>query len=219
MRNTIFLDGAVSMYTGESLLHSLQRKSKDGELTYQEILDSIKDYDKTRADRTRDDVDGMTESEYKEYIAQKISALPRHDSKKSDTVIVDITDAGFAAMQEDSDYEQWVIDTVAKDLITQNPLAEMTGGRCAVHRFGAEKKQYSGESWGKARDVTDIMAGLTAASDSFWNDGAASITKRLSDEYMTELRQQQLSQITRQMINLRQQQTMTALNNLNVEHS
>ena len=219
MRNTIFLDGSVSMYTGESLLRSLQRKSTDGELSYQEILESIQEYDKSRADRSRDDIDAMTLGEYKEYIAQKISALPRHDSKKSDTVMIDITDAGFEAMQDDADYEQWVLDTVAKDLITTNPSANLTGGRCAIHRFGAAKEQYSSESWGKARDVTDIMAGLTAAGDAFWNDNANKITKRLTDDYMTELRQQQLSQITRQMINLRQQQTMTALQNLNVQHS
>ena len=219
MRNTIFLDGSVSMYSGESLFRSLQRKSTDGELTYQEILESIQDYEKKRAEPTADDVAAMTQSEYKEYIAKKISALPRHDSKSKDTVIVDITDEGFSAMQKDADYENWVLSTVASDLSTQNPLASMTGGRCAIFRFGAQKSQYSAESWGKARDVTDIMASLTAAGDAFWNDNAAKISQRLTDDYMNELREQQLSQITRQMINLRQQQTMTALQNLTVEHS
>ena len=214
MRNTIFLDGSASMYTGESLLHSLGRKSADGELSYQEILESVKEYEKTRAVKKREDVDAMTASEYKEYIAQKISALPRHDSKSKDTVIVDITDAGFAAMQEDENYERWVLDKVAQDLSAHNPLASMTGGRCAIFRFGAKEAQYSFESWGKARDVTDIMASLTAAGDAFWNDQSSKIAKRMTQDYMSELREQQLGQITRQMINMRQKQTMTALNNL-----
>lgn len=213
MRNTIFLDGSVSMYSGESLLHSLQRKKSDGELTYQEILDSIKEYTADKAEKTRDDVAAMSAEQYKEYVAQKISELPRHDTKKNDTVIVDITDAGFKAMQEDENYENWVISTVAADLATENSLASMTGGRCAVHRFGANETQYSSESWGKARDVTDILASVTAAADNFWN-GDSKLTKRLADEQMTYMRQQQLSQIARQMTNLQQQQAFKALNGL-----
>ena len=216
MRNTIFLDGAASMYTGESLLHSLQRKKADGDLTYQEVLESIQDYTESRADKTQEDVDAMTISEYKEYIAQKIAALPRHETKASDTIIVDITDAGFQNMHDDPDYEAWVIDTVAKDLSTKNSLSSMTGGRCAVHRFGANESQYSTESWGKARDVTDLMASITASEDAFWR-GESSLTKRLSDEHMAYMRQQQLQTITQQITNLRQQQAMTAINNINTK--
>ena len=211
MRNTIFLDGSVSMYSGESLLRSLQKKGADGELTYQEVLESIQDY--TASKTAGNDKSGMTIEEYKAYVAKKISELPRHDTKSRDTVIVDITDAGFATMKEDADYEQWVFDTVGRDLITENSLSSMTGGRCAIHRFGDKKEQYSFDSWGKARDITDIMASITAAEDSFWR-GETSLTKRLSDEHMEMIRQQQLNQIMNKITDMKQRQVMTALNNI-----
>ncbi len=214
MRNTIFLDGStIGMSTGGSLLKSLQRKSADGNLSYQEILESIKEYDSKNNAQDKS-TENMTLAEYKEYISARLAALPRHETKKNDIVIVDITDAGFEAMKNNPDYEEWVIGTTAQDLSTNNPLSSLTGGRYCIHRFGDDKEDYSTENWGKARDVTDIAAMITAAQDNFWR-GESKLAKRLANEQMAFMREQQLNQIMRQIINLSQQKTADAINNIN----
>lgn len=111
----------------------------------------------------------MTLEEYKEYIYDKIANIPINPSQMSSSFSVHISEEGFQAMKEDPEYEKWVLDTLKYDFGFDDPWAGIAGGRYVVHRFGAAKEEYSGQSWyagyqnGKGGSLFNQKA-----EDSFW---------------------------------------------------
>ena len=91
--------------------------------------------------------DNMSLDEYKQYIYEKISRIPMHPSQMMRSVCVHISDAGFEAMKKDPEYERWVLDVLRKDFSYQDPWADVAGESFAVHRFGATRQEYRGDSW------------------------------------------------------------------------
>lgn len=91
--------------------------------------------------------DNMSLDEYKQYIYEKISRIPMHPSQMMRSVCVHISDAGFEAMKKDPEYEKWVLDVLRKDFSYQDPWADVAGESFAVHRFGATRQEYRGDSW------------------------------------------------------------------------
>lgn len=89
----------------------------------------------------------MTLEEYKQYIHNEISRMPLHPSQLSSSISVHISEEGFKAMQEDPEYEKWVLDTLRQDFAFNDPWAGMCGGHYTVHYFGATKEEYHGHSW------------------------------------------------------------------------
>lgn len=113
--------------------------------------------------------DNMSLDEYKQYIYEKISRIPMHPSQMMRSVCVHISDAGFEAMKKDPEYEKWVLDVLRKDFSYQDPWADVAGESFAVHRFGATRQEYRGDSWylgfrgGKGGILFD-----EEAEESFW---------------------------------------------------
>lgn len=107
--------------------------------------------------------------EYKQYIYQKISRIPMHPSQTMRSVAVFISDAGFEAMRADPEYEKWVLDTLRYDFAYNDPWSEVCGGSFTIHRFGATKEEYRGDSWytgfqnGRGRAIYE-----KEAEESFW---------------------------------------------------
>lgn len=91
--------------------------------------------------------DNMSLDEYKQYIYEKISRIPMHPSQMMRSVCVHISDADFEAMKKDPEYERWVLDVLRKDFSYQDPWADVAGESFAVHRFGATRQEYRGDSW------------------------------------------------------------------------
>ena len=91
--------------------------------------------------------DNMSLDEYKQYIYEKISRIPMHPSQMMRSVCVHISDAGFEAMKKDPEHERWVLDVLRKDFSSQDPWADVAGESFAVHRFGATRQEYRGDSW------------------------------------------------------------------------
>ena len=91
--------------------------------------------------------DNMSLDEFKQYIYEKISRIPMHPSQMMRSVCVHISDAGFEAMKKDPEYERWVLDVLRKDFSYQDPWADVAGESFAVHRFGATRQEYRGDSW------------------------------------------------------------------------
>lgn len=91
--------------------------------------------------------DNMSLDEYKQYIYEKISRIPMHPSQMMRSICVHISDAGFEAMKKDPEYERWVLDVLRKDFSYQDPWADVAGESFAVHRFGATRQEYRGDSW------------------------------------------------------------------------
>jgi len=89
----------------------------------------------------------MDLEDYKQTVWEKISQLPMSASSQMQSISVQITDEGFEAMKNDPEYEAWVLDTLRKNFIFENPWTPVCGGGYAVHHFGVTKEEYHGESW------------------------------------------------------------------------
>ena len=115
----------------------------------------------------------MTLEEYKSYISQQIDNLPRHPSQALRSESIFISDKGFEAMQNDPEYEKWVLDTLKENFTFNDPWTSICGGSYGVHYFGATKEEYRGYGWyegyqgGKGRDIWEEKS-----SDSFWKHRA-----------------------------------------------
>ena len=86
---------------------------------------------------------------YKQEIYHRIAGLPMDPSRNQDSVMLEISDEGFAAMWKDPEYEQWVLDVLKKDFAVYNPWSSVSGGNLSIHHFGASKEEYRGESFAK----------------------------------------------------------------------
>lgn len=140
--NAIHLDnfcigGAVT------LLENLERRVENFHNmpeTYDEILSRARDGLKEIPPRE------MTLDQYKTYIEGLLQNIPRNFTRYRDDVTICISDAGFRAMQNDSDYEIWVLEFVREELAMPDYLCGYPGtyGRYDVMQFGATKDDFRG---------------------------------------------------------------------------
>lgn len=89
----------------------------------------------------------MTLEEYAAYIRDAISALPMSPSRAQSSISVSISPEGLEAMRDDPEYEKWVLDGLAADFAAVDPWAAICGGHYTVHKIGATKEEYVGQSW------------------------------------------------------------------------
>ena len=128
-------------------------------------------------------VSEMTLEQYKQYIHNKISQIPMHPSQVLSSISIHISDEGFRAMQNDPEYEKWVLDTLKADFGFNDPWTAYCGGRFSVHHFGATKEEYRGEGWymgfqgGKASSIFD-----QESEESFWEKRAKRQKKYLKQQ-------------------------------------
>lgn len=150
----------------------------------------------TVSDLKRVSVEAMTMDEYKAYIRQRIYALPLNPTQVLNSVTVDITDEGFAAMKDDPEYEEWVLDTLKVDFATVDPWSGITGGRYVIHRFGATKEDYRGESFNLDENGGMGQSILNAgAKKSFWQRRSESIQSYLKAQELLNLQQRRMERI------------------------
>ncbi|MBD5560180.1 MAG: hypothetical protein HDQ87_07485 [Clostridia bacterium] len=93
------------------------------------------------------DPTAMSLEDYRRQICERISELPVHPSQSMASIAVHIPDAALAAMQQDLDYEAWVLDTLAYDFGRGDVWGPLCGGSYTVHSFGASQEEYRAESW------------------------------------------------------------------------
>ena len=143
MSNAIHLDnthigGAVTV------MEDLERRVENfhKQKTYDEILSEARDGLKEISPQE------MTFDEYKAYIEGKLQNIPRNFTRHRDDVTIIISDEGFRAMQSDSDYEKWVLDSVSEELSIPDYLCGYPGtyGRHETLEFGATKEDFRGHS-------------------------------------------------------------------------
>lgn len=110
-------------------------------------------------------IEAMTMEEYKEYIRERILALPMHSSHMQDTITVTISDEGFAAMKRDADYEEWVLNDLRTGWAWENPWVRYLGGAYSVIHYGATKEECHAEMWnagfrhGNGKSMLENMSG------------------------------------------------------------
>lgn len=101
--------------------------------------------EETAAVSTKD----MTLEEYKNYIHETISSFPLCSDKMGDYFSINISDDGFKAMQDDPEYEKWVLDDLKTAFATPMPgWARAIGGtKYQVVHYGATKEECHSTSW------------------------------------------------------------------------
>ena len=124
--------------------------------------------------RNEQAIQSMSMKEYKLYIYQRISALPRNLTQKGDVISVNISEEGFAAMKADPAYEKWVLDTLRNDFSCYQPWNAYTGGSYRFYSFGADRKEYRSESYsmGFRNDDRRKDSGRKKKEKSFWEKRA-----------------------------------------------
>lgn len=143
MSNEIHLDN-VYIGAAVTLMEDLERRVENFHKpkTYDEILSEARDGLKKISPSE------MSLDEYKAYIESLLQNIPRNITRHRDDVTIVISDAGYRAMQNDSEYEAWVIDSVREELSFPDYLCGYPGtyGRHEVIEFGATKEDYRGHS-------------------------------------------------------------------------
>ena len=143
MGNEIHLDN-VYIGAAVTLMEDLERRVENfhKQKTYDEILSEARDGLKKILPSE------MSLDEYKTYIESLLQNIPRNITRHRDDVTVVISDDGYRAMQNDSEYEAWVIDSVRRELSVPDYLCGYPGtyGRREVIQFGATKEEYRGQS-------------------------------------------------------------------------
>ena len=88
----------------------------------------------------------MSLEEYAQYIYGQISELSRRNYSRGNSVFIYISEEGFRAMQNDPEYEAWVMKNIREAYYYAGHRGGHDGYHSA-HFFGATKEEYKGQSW------------------------------------------------------------------------
>ncbi|MDE7445619.1 MAG: hypothetical protein K2N15_07970 [Lachnospiraceae bacterium] len=126
---------------------------------------NVSEPEKAGAVSTKD----MTMEEYKQYIHDKISQIPMHPTRMSESISINISEAGFEAMKNDPEYEAWVLNDLRTGWAQPDRWAGVCGGAYSMIYYGATKEECHAEMWsagyqnGGGKSLFD-----NKAKDSFW---------------------------------------------------
>lgn len=118
-----------------SFLESVSEKSRSSE--------SIVGNSKTGSVSPKD----MTMEEYKQYIYDKISQIPMHPTRASESISITISEAGFEAMKNDPEYEAWVLNDLQIGWSQPDKWSGICGGAFSTIYYGASKEECHAEMW------------------------------------------------------------------------
>ena len=189
MSNTINVNGMTGYYN--SFIQSVTKKSADTKTAINgtqdvavssksvfmsvveskvEVSDSnsIQQANQTEAVLMKD----MTLDEYKSYIYDAISSFSWCSDKMGDNYSINITDDGFKAMQNDPEYEKWVLDDLRTAFSTPMPgwTRKIGGTKYQVVHYGATKEECHSTSWwtgyqgGNGANIWEAQS-----KESFWS--------------------------------------------------
>ena len=162
MSNTINVSGMTSYYnsfissvtkqkvgiTGEQNSISGNRDSFVSTLSSKvetTATNEVETMDESKAVSTKD----MTLEEYKNYIHEKITEFPMHPDLMGDSFSIHISDDAFKAMQNDPEYEKWVLKDIKTGFSTPLPgwARAIRGNEYIVAYYGATREECSCTSW------------------------------------------------------------------------
>lgn len=88
----------------------------------------------------------MSLDEYMQYIYGILSELSRKNYSRGNSVFIYISEEGFRAMQQDPEYEAWVMENI-RQAYHDCGFRGGHDGYHSAHFFGATKEEYRGQSW------------------------------------------------------------------------
>lgn len=89
----------------------------------------------------------MTMEEYKQYIHDRISQIPMHPTRMSESISIHVSEAGFEAMKNDPEYEAWVLNDLRTGWAQPDRWAGVCGGAYSTIYYGATKEECHAEMW------------------------------------------------------------------------
>lgn len=108
-----------------------------------EISDGSNGARASRMENERADnrIRNMTREEYRDYISDCISGFRVSNTRSAGSQAIQISYDGLLAMQDDPEYEAWVLDNIERDLFSYDPWS---GSRetYKVDYYGANKSDY-----------------------------------------------------------------------------
>ena len=113
----------------------------------------------------------MSLEEYKNYIHETISSFSWCPDKMGDNYSINISDDGFRAMQNDPEYEKWVLNDLKTAFAMPLPgwVREMGGKDYVVVHYGATKEECSCTGWSVGyQGGTGDKVWETQSKGSFW---------------------------------------------------
>lgn len=142
----------------------------------------------------------MTTDEFKEKISDFISSMERHASRSKDAIAIHLTDDAFETMMSDKDYTNWVLNTIADSLGTEDPKSEALGGAFDIKYFGAAVANYASDFWYGGTDSSNDLFNWNLfnnkASGSFWQSVNSNAKANLLLSQAQTKQQQMLAQQT-----------------------
>ena len=120
--------------------------------------------------------ENMSMEEYKQYISDRISSFRIYPTRSRYQYSINISDAGFEAMKNDPEYEDWVLDYIRRDMAVAAPgWYTAMGGPAAycVLNFGATREERTGMmisagyNNGQGKSIFD-----SHSDNSFWSNRA-----------------------------------------------
>lgn len=136
--NAFLKNQTVKTSSEKSMIDVITDKYAETEKT-ENVMGTLK----TETVSTKD----MTLDEYKAYISNRISGLSIHPSRTLQSFAVNISEAGFEAMKNDPEYEEWVLGYLEKDFMISDPWTSVCGGSYVVYNFGTSKEEFHAEGW------------------------------------------------------------------------
>ena len=89
----------------------------------------------------------MSQVEYIQYINSWIAELSRRNHNRNRDVFIYISEEGYRAMQNDPEYEAWVMQNIREAYGYSMSWCGHDADYHSVHLFGASKEEYRGQTW------------------------------------------------------------------------
>lgn len=89
----------------------------------------------------------MSPVEYIQYINSLIAEISRRSHNRNKDVFIYISEEGYRAMQNDPEYEAWVMQSIRDAYGYTMSWCGHDANYHSVHLFGATKEEYRGQTW------------------------------------------------------------------------
>ena len=113
--------------------------------------------------------DQMNLGQYKQYISGRISAIPVNPTRALESLSVKISDAGFQAMKDDPEYEEWVLATLEN--IWSTPVFGNLGSY-NTYCIGADRESFRVQSidLDKEKELMELLDKMNGSNtdETFW---------------------------------------------------
>ena len=188
METNININSAVGYYCMPKRNAEALKENKEKNETFADALKKKTD-EVTSKNKANDDIkaEELSMDEYKTYIYFKISQLQQQSPQKlqkKNFVILNISEAGFAAMKANPQYESWVLSKIKESLYYENTFEKRDGTNYFILSFGENEEEHEEEFWFSGE--FDDLKKNESKQESYW-DSRIERQKKFNKLYFEKL--------------------------------